>query len=148
MRSALNNDEKLIKVLIPSFPLSCRRMTPGIDYLESLTKPNARVVTESIARVVPDGLVLDSGEHIVVDAVICATGFDVSFRPRFPIVGRGGNLQDVWARNLPKAYMSCAVPDMPNYFGKLSNCVDWRHYIFMIALRHSISPVRGSSSFT
>ncbi|KAK2603294.1 hypothetical protein N8I77_009760 [Diaporthe amygdali] len=116
MRSALNKDEKLMNVLIPSFPLSCRRMTPGIDYLESLTKPNARVVTESIARVVPDGLVLDSGEHIVVNAVVCATGFDVSFRPRFPIVGRGGNLQDVWARNLPKAYMSCAVPDMPNYF--------------------------------
>ena len=134
MQSALNNDEELTNALIPSFALSCRRMTPGIDYLESLTKPNARVVSEGIARVDPDGLVMDSGKRIVVDAIICATGFDVSFRPRFPIVGRGGNLQDIWSGSVPKAYMSCAVPDMPNYFGRLSKCVASKHCILMIGL--------------
>ncbi|KAK1676414.1 hypothetical protein BDP55DRAFT_550601 [Colletotrichum godetiae] len=117
MQSALNNDQKLIDILIPSFPISCRRMTPGVGYLESLTKPNARVISGEIARIVSDGLITDSGEHIAVDAIVCATGFDVSFRPRFPIVGRGAtNLQDIWAKDIPKAYMSCAVPEMPNYF--------------------------------
>lgn len=72
MEYALNNDEKLMNALISFFPLSCRRMTPGIDYLESLTKPNARVVSEGIARVGPDGLVMDSGKRIVVGAIICA----------------------------------------------------------------------------
>ncbi|KAK1474357.1 monooxygenase [Colletotrichum tamarilloi] len=117
MQSALNDDQRLIDILIPKFPISCRRMTPGVGYLESLTKPNARVISGGIARVVLDGLVTESGEHIAVDAIVCATGFDVSFRPRFPIIGRRStNLQDIWAKDIPKAYMSCAVPEMPNYF--------------------------------
>ncbi|KAK1450664.1 monooxygenase [Colletotrichum cuscutae] len=117
MQSALNDDQRLIDILIPKFPISCRRMTPGVGYLESLTKPNARVISGGIARVVSDGLVEESGEHIAVDAIVCATGFDVSFRPRFPIIGRRStNLQDIWAKDIPKAYMSCAVPEMPNYF--------------------------------
>ncbi|KAK1512517.1 monooxygenase [Colletotrichum costaricense] len=117
MQSALNDDQRLIDILIPKFPISCRRMTPGVGYLESLTKPNARVISGGIARVVTDGLVTESGEHIAVDAIVCATGFDVSFRPRFPIIGRRStNLQDIWAKDIPKAYMSCAVPEMPNYF--------------------------------
>lgn len=32
-----------------------------------------------------------------VDTIICATGFDVSYRPRFPIVGKNGvDLADKW----------------------------------------------------
>ena len=81
-------------------------------------QPNVRVVTDAIARVVPTGLATQSGETIEVDAIVCATGFDVSFRPRFPLVDRQGNLQNVWDRQIPRAYMSCAVPNLPNYFGE------------------------------
>ncbi|KAJ3949097.1 uncharacterized protein N0V96_000209 [Colletotrichum fioriniae] len=117
MQSALNNEQRLIDILIPKFPISCRRMTPGVGYLESLTKPNARVISGGIARIVSDGLITESGEHIAVDAIVCATGFDVSFCPRFPIIGRQStNLQDIWVKDIPKAYMSCAVPEIPNYF--------------------------------
>lgn len=117
MREKLKYDETLIKALVPEFPLGCRRLTPGIGYLEALTEPNVRVVTDAIVRVVPNGLVTQSGETIEVDSIVCATGFDVSFRPRFPLVGRQGNLQELWQKQLPKAYMSCAVPNLPNYFG-------------------------------
>ncbi|KAF7557760.1 hypothetical protein G7Z17_g496 [Cylindrodendrum hubeiense] len=116
MRAALGYDETLIKALIPSFPLSCRRLTPGIGYLESLSQSNVRVVADSIAHITSSGLVTKSGEIIEVDAIICATGFDVSFCPRFPIIGRSGNLQDIWTKALPRSYMSCAVPSLPNYF--------------------------------
>lgn len=117
MKAALNNDDELIKLLVPQFPLGCRRMTPGVGYLESLTKPNVRVVSEMIVRVNKTGLLMSSGETIEVDAIVCATGFNVSFRPRFPIIGRKGNLQDIWSHDIPISYMSCAVPDFPNYFG-------------------------------
>jgi cation diffusion facilitator CzcD-associated flavoprotein CzcO len=120
MRAALGNDETLIKALIPSFPLSCRRMTPGVGYLEALLQSNVRVVSDSIARITSNGLVTEAGEIIEVDAIICATGFDVSFCPRFPIIGRSGNLQDIWTNALPRSYMSCAVPGLPNYFGESS----------------------------
>ncbi|KAH7140399.1 hypothetical protein B0J13DRAFT_637933 [Dactylonectria estremocensis] len=116
MKAALGDDEVLIKALVPSFPLGCRRLTPGVGYLESLTQPNVEVVSDSIVQITSNGLVTKSGRTIEVDAIICATGFNVSFCPRFPLVGRAGNLQDTWAKELPQAYMSCAVPNLPNYF--------------------------------
>lgn len=118
MKSALKNNENLIRSVIPTtFPAGCRRLTPGPGYLESLSADNVRVVTDNIRKILPRGIELVSGEIVELDAIICATGFDVSFCPRFPIVGRDGcNLQDRWNKELPAAYMSCAVADMPNYF--------------------------------
>lgn len=118
MTHALNGDQTLIKALIPDFPVGCRRMTPGVGYLAALTKPNVRPVTTEIAEVTPEGIKLGDGELIAVDAIVCATGFNLSFVPRFPIIGASGNLQDIWRDSLPAAYMSCMVPGMPNYFSK------------------------------
>lgn len=54
-----------------------------------------------------------------VDTVICATGFDLSCAPRFPIIGlNGSNLQQLWNEN-PRSYLSVTAQDMPNYFGFL-----------------------------
>lgn len=39
-----------------------------------------------------------TGENKRYDVVVCATGFDTSFIPRFPVLGCDGlNLQDIWA---------------------------------------------------
>lgn len=55
--------------------------------------------------------------HYPVDTVICATGFNMSFSPRFPIVGRNGvDLQKKWLNATPECYLSVTVADMPNYF--------------------------------
>lgn len=116
MTLVLGGDEKLCKVLIPDFPVGTRRMTPAPGYLEALQKDNVEVVTGDIRRFVADGIEMNSGEVLKVDAIICATGFDISFRPRFPLVGREGNLQNLWDEDTPKSYMSCAVAGMPNYF--------------------------------
>ncbi|KAI0008903.1 FAD/NAD(P)-binding domain-containing protein [Xylariaceae sp. FL0662B] len=116
MTAALGGNEKLCKALIPQFPLGCRRITPAPGYLEALNTPNTEVITEGIAAVVPEGIQLESGEVIKLDAIICATGFDNSFVPRFPIFGRGGNVQDTMRAGTPKGYMSCALPGVPNYF--------------------------------
>jgi len=118
MTDALGGDKRLCDAMIPDFPLGCRRLTPGIGYLEALKAPNVTVITDPITKVVARGLETAVGEFIEVDAIICATGFNVSFCPRFPIIGREGNLQDKWKNELPKAYMSLAVPGIPNYFSK------------------------------
>lgn len=104
--------------MIPDFPLGTRRLTPGQDYLKALTQENVEVRRGGIRRFVPEGIQLESGEVIKVNAIVCATGFNTSFRPRFPIVGRSGNLQTRFRDEVPKSYMSCAIADMPNYFGK------------------------------
>ncbi|KAH8891047.1 FAD/NAD(P)-binding domain-containing protein [Thozetella sp. PMI_491] len=116
MTAVLRGDEKLCKALIPDYPLGCRRMTPGHQYLAALTQPNVEVFPTTIKQLNADSVELESGEVLKVDAVVCATGFETSFRPRFPIVGRNGNLQDIWKEELPKAYLSCAVAGLPNYF--------------------------------
>jgi len=118
MTATLGGDENLCKVLIPEYPLGLRRMTPGHSYLRALTQPNVEVRKGGIKRFVPEGIELGSGEVLRVDAIVCATGFDTSFVPRFPIIGRNGNLQERWRKEVPKAYLSCAVPGMPNYFSK------------------------------
>lgn len=118
MKVSLGDDERLSQALIPQFPVGCRRLTPAVGYLSSLTKDNVRVVTDKIVRVVPNGIEISTGEVIEIDVLICATGFDVSFCPRFPIIGRKDNLQDLWNENPPKAYMSCSVPGFPNFFSK------------------------------
>jgi cation diffusion facilitator CzcD-associated flavoprotein CzcO len=120
MRSELEGDERLCRVLIPDFPVGCRRITPGVGYLSYSRAANTRVVTDRIRRVVPEGIELYTGESIKLDIIICATGFDVSFCPRFPIVGRAGNLQDIWSKSIPQAYMSCAGPGLPNFFSMIS----------------------------
>ncbi len=113
----LGGNQELCKALIPDFPLGCRRMTPGHGYLQALTKPNVEIRRSEIKRFVAEGIELESGEVLKVDAIVCATGFDTSFCPRFPIIGRDGNLQEKWQKETPKAYMSCAVAGLPNYFG-------------------------------
>ncbi|GKT42232.1 putative sterigmatocystin biosynthesis P450 monooxygenase STCB [Colletotrichum spaethianum] len=116
MAAMLRGNEELCRQLIPDFPLGCKRLTPAPGYLESFHDPRVSLHTDAIKRFVPQGIVLANDEVLEVDAIICATGFDSSFRPAFPLVGRQGNLQDVWSEQIPKAYMSLAVAGLPNYF--------------------------------
>jgi hypothetical protein len=95
---------------------SCRRATPGNGYLEALCSDKVQVVWGEIDSFDAHGIKSASGEHFAVDAVICATGFDMSFCPRFPIVGsRGVDLQKKWATD-PECYLSVSAAEMPNYF--------------------------------
>lgn len=114
--------------IIPDFAVGCRRITPGVGYLESFSKPNVRVVVDArIERVEPRGIVLSTGELIELDVLVCATGFDVSFAPRFPVRGRRGvDLATLWSEpNVPRAYLSVAIPEFPNYFSEFAAIEAW-----------------------
>lgn len=109
-------DKFLEDKLIPQWGVGCRRLTPGINYLESLHKPNVKVVYGEIEQITERGCKCDDGNEYPVDVLICATGFDTSFRPRFPTIGEDGrNLQDEWSKE-PRSYLGLAAPHMPNYF--------------------------------
>lgn len=107
---------ELVDLLTPDFAVGCRRPTPGIGYLEALLSEKCEVIWGSVAAFTETGLRNDKGEESHVDTVICATGFDLSIAPRFPIIGRNGaDLQQMW-RKKPESYLSVAAADMPNYF--------------------------------
>ncbi|KAL1887135.1 hypothetical protein Sste5346_010424 [Sporothrix stenoceras] len=133
MQKKLQDAPALQTKLIPDWAFGCRRMTPGEGYLEALQAKNVTVVIGNVTRVTATGCVSREGpdgtdgpqlekEH-AIDVLICATGFDVSFRPRFPIRGRHGqNLQDLWARDA-HSYLGTGAPEQPNYLHFLGpNC--------------------------
>ncbi|KAI9842245.1 MAG: hypothetical protein M1837_007390 [Sclerophora amabilis] len=115
MKSRLQ-DEAMEGKLIPSWGLGCRRLTAGPSYLESLCKDNVQVVHGGVVGLTEQGCKCDDGKIYPVEVVICATGFDTSFRPRFPMIGMGGlNLQDEWA-DKPKSYLGIGAAHFPNLF--------------------------------
>ncbi|KAI9148728.1 putative sterigmatocystin biosynthesis monooxygenase stcW [Paramyrothecium foliicola] len=124
MAEKLNHNPVLCEKLIPKWELGCRRITPGPGYLESFLRPNCHLTDSPITQVTAKGVRTVDGQEYECDVVICATGFDVSFRPRYPTVGLNGvNLQDKWETD-PESYISVAVPDMPNYFMMMGpNCL-------------------------
>ncbi|KAG9664100.1 flavin-binding monooxygenase, partial [Aureobasidium melanogenum] len=117
------HDVRLQEKLVPDWSVGCRRITPGIDYLEALNSEKVRVVHGGITKVTSRGPITEDGKEHPVDVLICATGFDTSFKPRFSLVGRSGKaLVDVW-KDEARAYLGIAVNDYPNYFMTLGpNC--------------------------
>lgn len=109
-------DEYLESKLIPDWSVGCRRLTPGVNYLESLTKENVEVVYGEINEVTEKGPLCDNGKEYPVDVLICATGFDTTFKPRFPVISDNGeNLQDKWSATDPQSYFGVAAAGFPNY---------------------------------
>jgi cation diffusion facilitator CzcD-associated flavoprotein CzcO len=66
--------------------------------------------TEEIKKITPRGFINASGEEQEVDVIICATGFNTSWIPRFPIQANGKNVQDLQARK-PVSYLAIGVPE-------------------------------------
>ena len=87
---------------------------------QRMAKPTSVMSVSKPARSPGD----DSIPFAHYTTVVCATGFDVSHRPRFPIVGRNGiDLRQAWVDD-PESYVSVAVPEMPNYFMMMGpNCL-------------------------
>lgn len=91
-------------------------VTPGVGYLEALCEDNVDVVTTGIERIVPEGIQTKDGKVHPCDVLICATGFDVSTRPHFDVVGRDGYIFTDDFAKAPKGYMTVTMSNMPNYF--------------------------------
>lgn len=108
---------ELFNTIVPTFSPGCRRLTPGVGFLESLTRDNVEVVSGgAIASVDEMGVTLSTGRRVELDALACATGFRVSAPPPFEVVGRGGRtLAERWTPH-PESYLSVAVDGFPNYF--------------------------------
>ena len=103
--------------LTPSYPLGCKRIIYSNTYYPALQQPNAALVTAAITRVTAHGLLTADGREHVLDALVCATGFD-TLRPlaQLDIWGlKGQRLADAWAAGA-HAYLGVSVPAFPNFF--------------------------------
>lgn len=123
MAEKLNHDPRLCKMLIPEWSLGCRRITPGEGYLESFLRENVHLTQSPIKQVTSNSIMTEDGTEHDVDVIVCATGFEVSFRPQFKLYGKeeeSGTSQqfelgELWSDEA-ESYMSICAPHMPNYF--------------------------------
>jgi cation diffusion facilitator CzcD-associated flavoprotein CzcO len=83
--------------------------------MKAIQEPNVNVHFSAVKKITEDSVIDEEGNECKVDTIVCATGFDVSYKPRFPIVGQNGvELSEKW-KVCPEAYLGIAIPDMPNF---------------------------------
>ncbi|KAF9892982.1 hypothetical protein FE257_012393 [Aspergillus nanangensis] len=119
MRQKLARKPELIDTLMPkTFGVGCRRPTPGNGFLEALTDDKTSVWTEDIREISESGFMTSTGEYHEVDLIVCATGFDTTFCPRFPLLANGRNIQDDFSKTGGDTvgYLGVNLPEVPNYF--------------------------------
>jgi cation diffusion facilitator CzcD-associated flavoprotein CzcO/acetyl esterase/lipase len=110
-------DPALRARLAPAYPIGCKRLLLSNDYLQTLSRPNVTLVTESIRRVTDRGIETADGRQHRVDAIVYGTGFAATeFLAPMRITGRGGvELNQAW-RGGAMAYLGMTVPGFPNLF--------------------------------
>ncbi|MCW2497429.1 NAD(P)/FAD-dependent oxidoreductase [Jatrophihabitans sp.] len=110
-------DPWLRRQLTPDFRAGCKRMLVSNDYYPALQRPNSKLVTWPIATISPDGIRTSDGIERQFDAIVFATGFDITKTGTpFPITGLDGRLlADEW-RHGAQAYKSVNVSGYPNLF--------------------------------
>jgi cation diffusion facilitator CzcD-associated flavoprotein CzcO len=108
---------RLRRVLVPDYPIGCKRILISDDYYPALERPNVEVVTEPIERFTREGPKTVDGTQHAVDTVIFATGFETTtFLAPMEIEGAGARkLTDAW-RGGAEAYLGIAVSGFPNLF--------------------------------
>lgn len=115
MGGRLSAKPEIADFLIPTFGVGCRRPTPGPGYLEALVESNVDFITDPISEVTKDGIVLKGGRQIDLDCLVCATGFNASSAPPFPVKGADITLKERFTP-FPVAYLSLVVDGFPNFF--------------------------------
>lgn len=146
--------DKLAQHLVPPFAVGCRRMTPGSDYLESLTRDNVTVVNDSVVRLTETGVVDAQGNEFPVDVVVCATGFHTSFAPPYSVIGRNGADLKAQFGDEPRGYLGITVENFPNLFlltgpnspashSSLLPILDWyTRYLFQVIKKVQTDNIR------
>ncbi|MFG3547498.1 flavin-containing monooxygenase [Streptomyces sp. NPDC047725] len=119
---ALIDDPAVAAPLIPTdHPIGTKRIVTDSGYYETYNRDNVRLVdlrANAIERIDARGIVLADGEHVELDAIVYATGFDAMTGAvdRIEVRGRGGKLlKDAW-RAGPRTYLGLGVDGFPNFF--------------------------------
>jgi cation diffusion facilitator CzcD-associated flavoprotein CzcO len=110
-------DRQLRRKVWPDYAFGCKRVLFSSFFLRALERENVELVTESIARLTPNGIVTADGAEYDVDCIIYGTGFRTNdFMFPMDVVGAGGRtLREAWAGG-PHAHLGITVPGFPSLF--------------------------------
>ena len=121
MKSRFGDRPDLLEKMLPTAPPgSSRQVLVDRDYsvYDVLLRDDAELVTEGIRRFTPSGIETDDGKEYELDIIVLATGFRASdFLLPMPVRGRDGvTLEQLWAKDGPRAYLGVMLPGFPNLF--------------------------------
>src|SRR5579859_7629625 len=82
-----------------------------------MARPTVSLVTDPIARIVPEGVVTEDGAAHPADVIVYGTGFKAAeFLTPMEVTGAGGRrLRETW-RDGAQAYLGITVSGFPNFF--------------------------------
>ncbi|KAI1613810.1 monooxygenase [Exophiala viscosa] len=109
---------KYHQILVPDFPLGCKRRIFDPNYLEALRKPNLDLVPLGIKAIDETGIIDESGVKAEFDVIVLATGFQVQqFLAPMEVTGKGGStLLQQWKESRgAQAYMGTFIHNLPNF---------------------------------
>ncbi|KAF2032805.1 FAD/NAD(P)-binding domain-containing protein [Setomelanomma holmii] len=130
--------EDLKKFIIPKWSVGCRRISPGDGFLEALVQDNVTPVFSGIKRVVPEGIETVDGHIHKMDALVCATGFQVAFQPAFTVRnGEGRSIKEDWTDG-PNLYMGVSAPRFPNYYTIVGPGATWSNGTLLPSIETTI----------
>jgi 4-hydroxyacetophenone monooxygenase len=121
MRSKFAGRPDLLEKMLPvAPPMSSRPVLVDQDYsiYDALQREDVELVSTRIERFTRTGIVTADGAHHEVDAVVLATGFRANdFLWPMEVRGRGGQrIEELWAKDGPRAYVGAMLPGFPNFF--------------------------------
>lgn len=113
---AVKSDELRSK-LTPDFIIGCKRVLQSNDWYPALVQPNVDIVHSGVREVKGNKIIASDGTSHEVDAIILATGFEIS-APKVlnRVRGRSGQtVSELW-QGSPEGYMGTMTADCPNAF--------------------------------
>lgn len=114
----LEGRDDLLAKSLPTYPPFGKRMLLDNGWYAALRKPGVDLVTDGVAAIDETGITTTAGEHIDLDVIVYATGFEAKkmLHP-IDIRGRGGvSIRDRWGDEDARAYLGMTAPDFPNLF--------------------------------
>jgi 4-hydroxyacetophenone monooxygenase len=121
IQAKLASQPELIERMIPPHPpFSTRPIQVDSDYClyDALLRDNVTLVSEGIERITPTGIRTQQAAEHEVDVIVYATGFRAN-ECLWPmeVRGRGGQtVEELWAKDGPRAYLGAMIPGFPNFF--------------------------------
>ncbi len=107
--------------MLPPHPIMSARpviVDSTYNVFDALLQSNVRLVDQRIEHITGNGMVTEDGEEHEVDIIVYATGFktDQFFLPMEVRGIDNCRLEDLWAKDGARAYLSTMLPGFPNLF--------------------------------
>src|SRR5690606_25603780 len=102
----------------PDYAPLARRLVVDNGWYDAIVKPNVTLIPRGVAALGRNSVIAADRTAYECDALVLATGFEVE---KYTLPAKyygpdGRTLEDVWAKDGPRAYAGVEVPGFPNFF--------------------------------